>query len=247
MEKKQGVIIALLAVCVFFSVIIAAMYLTSDRTAPVITVDESKVKPYSAEQGEEVLKSYAKAVDAKDGDVSSSIVIENIYVMPDMTRAKVIFAARDHNNNVSKYSYMIAYEASQEEIEAKEQLTQAETTTAAEAETTTAADSSKNTSKTTEAEKTTAESEAETTAGGPKLVLSATEATVEAGNSFNVMKYISSITDDKDTEDTLSRRIIVNGTYSTSKSGTYTLDVYCTESMLLFRGFLLFICNLCIL
>lgn len=230
MKKKQGVIIALLAVCVFFSVIIAAMYLTSDRTAPVITVDESKVKPYSAEQGEEVLKSYAKAVDAKDGDVSSSIVIENIYVMPDMTRAKVIFAARDHNNNVSKYSYMIAYEASQEEIEAKEQLTQAETTTAAEAETTTAADSSKNTSKTTEAEKTTAESEAETTAGGPKLVLSATEATVEAGNSFNVMKYISSITDDKDTEDTLSRRIIVNGTYSTSKSGTYTLDVYCTDS-----------------
>lgn len=230
MEKKQGVIIALLAVCVFFSVIIAAMYLTSDRTAPVITVDESKVKPYSAEQGEEVLKSYAKAVDAKDGDVSSSIVIENIYVMPDMTRAKVIFAARDHNNNVSKYSYMIAYEASQEEIEAKEQLTQAETTTAAEAETTTAADSSKNTSKTTEAEKTTADSEAETTAGGPKLVLSATEATVEAGNSFNVMKYISSITDDKDTEDTLSRRIIVNGTYSTSKSGTYTLDVYCTDS-----------------
>ena len=230
MEKKQGVIIALLAVCVFFSVIIAAMYLTSDRTAPVITVDESKVKPYSAEQGEEVLKSYAKAVDAKDGDVSSSIVIENIYVMPDMTRAKVIFAARDHNNNVSKYSYMIAYEASQEEIEAKEQLTQAETTTAAEAETTTAADSSKNTSKTTEAEKTTAESEAETTAGGPKLVLSATEATVEAGTSFNVMKYISSITDDKDTEDTLSRRIIVNGTYSTSKSGTYTLDVYCTDS-----------------
>ena len=230
MEKKQGVIIALLAVCVFFSVIIAAMYLTSDRTAPVITVDESKVKPYSAEQGEEVLKSYAKAVDAKDGDVSSSIVIENIYVMPDMTRAKVIFAARDHNNNVSKYSYMIAYEASQEESEAKEQLTQAETTTAAEAETTTAADSSKNTSKTTEAEKTTADSEAETTAGGPKLVLSATEATVEAGNSFNVMKYISSITDDKDTEDTLSRRIIVNGTYSTSKSGTYTLDVYCTDS-----------------
>lgn len=110
------------------------MYLTSDRTAPVITVDESKVKPYSAEQGEEVLKSYAKAVDAKDGDVSSSIVIENIYIMPDMTRAKVIFAARDHNNNVSKYSYMIAYEASQEEIEAKEQLTQAETTTAAETE-----------------------------------------------------------------------------------------------------------------
>ena len=76
------------------------MYLTSDRTAPVITVDESKVRPYSAEQGEDVLKSYAKAVDAKDGDVSSSIVIENIYVMPDMTRQSD-FAARDHDNNVA--------------------------------------------------------------------------------------------------------------------------------------------------
>ncbi len=228
MEKKQGVIIALLAVCVFLSVIIAAMYLTSDRTAPVITVDESKVKPYSAEQGEDVLKSYAKAVDAKDGDVSSSIVIENIYIMPDMTKAKVIFAARDHDNNVAKYSYMIDYEASEEEIQEKEQLTQAETTTAADK--TTSADDTKNSSKTTEAEKTTAETDAETTAGGPKLVLSETEATIEAGNSFNVMKYITSITDDKDTEDALSRRIIVNGTYSTSKSGTYTLDVFCTDS-----------------
>lgn len=67
MEKKQGVIIALLAVCVFFSVIIAAMYLTSDRTAPVIY---GRMNPRSnripAEQGEEVLKSYAKAVDAKE-------------------------------------------------------------------------------------------------------------------------------------------------------------------------------------
>ena len=45
MEKKQGVIIALLAVCVFFSVIIAAMYLTSDITDTLITVEESKVRP----------------------------------------------------------------------------------------------------------------------------------------------------------------------------------------------------------
>ena len=56
MEKKQGVIIALLAVCVFFSVIIAAMYLTSDRTAPVITVDESKVKPYRQSRVKKCLK-----------------------------------------------------------------------------------------------------------------------------------------------------------------------------------------------
>ena len=93
MEKKQGVIIALLAVCVFFSVIIAAMYLTSDRTAPVITVDESKVRPYSAEQGEEVLKSYAKAVDAKDGShsmFSSGISFRNREGMQGVVRPNSI-------------------------------------------------------------------------------------------------------------------------------------------------------------
>ena len=56
MEKKQGVIIALLAVCVFFSVIIAAMYLTSDRTAPVITVDESKVRRIRQSRAKKCLK-----------------------------------------------------------------------------------------------------------------------------------------------------------------------------------------------
>lgn len=230
MEKKQGIIVVLLAVCVFFSVVIAVMYFAADRTAPVITVDEAKVKPYSAEQGEDVLKSYAKAVDEKDGDVSSSIVVENIYVMPDMTRAKIIYAARDKENNVAKCSYMIPYEASEDEIEQKEKMTQAETEPEDNKETVTAQIQSKAASKTTESEETAVQETAKE--GAPKLVLSETEVTVEAGAGFNIMKYVTDITDDEDTYDTLSRRIVVNGTYSTSKTGTYELDVYCTDSEL---------------
>ena len=227
MEKKQGIIVALMIVCVL-SIAVVMIYLSSDNDGPVITVNESKVVPYSAEQGEDVLKSYAKAIDAKDGDVSSNIIIESIYVMPDMTSAKVVYVARDYDNNITKYNYMIAYEASEEEIS-----NQAEgSTSEAEAETeATTEDVTKNTEQTTTADsKETATTEAVTKAGGPKLVLTETEATVAKGGSFNIMKYISTLTDDKDSSDVLSRRIIVNGSYTTAKSGDYTLDVYCTDS-----------------
>lgn len=229
MEKKQGIIIALMIVCIL-SVAVVMIYLNVDNNGPVITVDSSKVVPYSADQGEDVLKSYAKAVDEKDGDVSSSIIIENVYVMPDMEKAKVIYVARDHDNNVTKYNYVIAYEASDEEISGKAgtESTDAQTETESETETmsveqvTTTAANSKETTKST--------TEAVTKAGGPKLVLSESEATVAKGGSFNIMKYISSVSDDKDASDVLSRRIIIGGSYTTAKAGDYTLDVYCTDS-----------------
>ena len=45
-----------------------------------------------------------------------------------------------------------------------------------------------------------------------------------------VKEFIEEISDDKDTSAALSRRVITNGRYDTSKVGTYTIDVYCTDS-----------------
>lgn len=227
MKKSQGAIIALLIVCVLV-VISVVMYISGDRTVPVITIDESKVKPYAAAQGVDVLKSYVSAKDAKDGDVSGSIIVENIYLMPDLTRAKVVYVARDKSNNVAKYSYMIAYEATEEER--NRNVASSEETTVAEEETTQ--------SETTAAEKDTTKAGQTTTAaqktvasdGSPVITLSATSATIDKGDSFNVMRYVSSITDDKDTYDTLSKRVVVNGKYNTSVAGEYELELYCTDS-----------------
>lgn len=233
MEKKQGIIIALMIVCIL-SVAVVMIYLNADNNGPVITVDSSKVVPYSANQGEDVLKSYAKAVDEKDGDVSSSIIIENVYVMPDMTKAKVIYVAKDHDDNVTKYNYIIAYEASDEEINGNSETASTDSQTETESETTTksteqAATTTANSKETTKST-TVSVTEAVTKPGGPKLVLSETEATVAKDGGFNIMKYISSVSDDKDTSDVLSRRIIVGGSYTTAKTGNYTLDIYCTDS-----------------
>jgi hypothetical protein len=228
MKKNQEIIVALAVVCIL-SIVLAVIFLSSDREAPVITVDSSKVKPYSAEQDTDVLKAYAKAVDNKDGDVSSSILIENVYVMTDLEHAKVVYVARDSSGNIARYNYMIDYNASEEEIAKQKAMLEEETTADAEG-TSKSKETTKDSETTKETTKASSKTEAETAKGAPTLVMTDSEATVKKGSSFNISNYIDKITDDVDSSNTLSRRIVVNGTYSTSLIGTYTLDVYCTDT-----------------
>lgn len=164
----------------------------------------------------------------KDGDVSVNVIIENIYIASDYSKATVIYATRDNSGNVSKMSYIFDYNPTEEELELKNNNNQAEELTK------TSVQISKNmeNEKETSAEDTTENvtTEAVTVAGGPKLILDKTEDTISVGSTFNVMKYVSEITDDKDNSDSLSRRIITDGKYDTSKAGTYKIDVYCTDS-----------------
>lgn len=237
MKDKRLAIVGLLVTILLIGVIFA-FYFATDRKGPVITVDTAKVKPYSASQGADVLKSYAKAVDQADGDVSDTIIVENIYVMSDMNSAKVIYAARDKKNNITKLNYMIEYIPSDEEIQAKNRLTNEETETESTnsesvTETTAASQTgTQDTKKQTEANtKSTKESEEATTQeGAPKLVLSATEATINSGTTFYISKYVESITDDTDSMSDLAKRILIKGNYDTKKAGDYTFEVYCTDS-----------------
>lgn len=234
MKKNKNIIIALVAVCVL-AAIFMVIYLSEDREAPVLTINTSNIKAYSKEQGESVLKSYVKAVDKKDGDVSANVIVENIYISSDLSKATVIYAARDNSGNVSKISYIFDYKPTEEELEAKKENDNQEETTAQETEKaaqgSVKSSAELTSSSLTENTDTTDETtEAVTVAGGPKLVLEKTEDTISVGSTFNVMKYVSEITDDKDNSDSLSRRIITDGKYDTSKAGTYKIDVYCTDS-----------------
>ena len=234
MKKNKNIIIALVVVSVL-AAIFMVIYLSEDREAPVLTINTSNIKAYSKEQGESVLKSYVKAVDKKDGDVSANVIVENIYISSDLSKATVIYAARDNSGNVSKISYIFDYKPTEEELEAKKKDDNQEETTAQGTEkaaqgsvkSSTELTSSSLTENTDTTDETT---EAVTVAGGPKLVLEKTEDTISVGSKFNVMKYVSEITDDKDNSDSLSRRIITDGKYDTSKAGTYKIDVYCTDS-----------------
>ncbi len=233
MKKNQAVVVALIVLCALMAVFVV-VYLGEDREGPALTVDTSKVRPYSKDQSVDILKGYVKAVDKKDGDVSDSIIVEQIYVSSDLTKANIIYAARDHHNNITKLTYTIDYAASNEEIAARDATVQTEQETTKSAsnasdnkESTTKKETESSVTQKTSVEATT---EAETVAGGPKLVLTSTEDTIAVGSSFNIMKYVSEITDDKDSADVLSRRIVMDGTVNTAQKGTYNLEVYCTDT-----------------
>lgn len=231
MKKNKSVIVYLIIACIL-AVIFAIIYLGEDREAPVLTIDTSKIKPYSKAQGENVLKGYVKAVDKKDGDLSENVIVENIYMSSDLSKATVIYAARDNSGNVSKISYIFDYNATEEELEQLEENEETQTT----ADNTSSKDNKSVSTTTSQAENETSEANSEdetepvTVEGGPLLVFEKTEDTIKAGSAFNIIDYISEISDDKDTSAALSRRVITNGRYDTSKVGTYTIDVYCTDS-----------------
>lgn len=90
-----GIDIVLLGISLF-------LYLGKDRTAPVITFTEN---PASYEEGmdEALLLEGVMAVDAKDGDVSGSLLVEKV---TGTTGKEVIvtYVARDSANNVGKAS-----------------------------------------------------------------------------------------------------------------------------------------------
>ncbi len=70
MKKNKSVIVYLIIACIL-AVIFAIIYLGEDREAPVLTIDTSKIKPYSKAQGENVLKGYVSSSELAS-DVSFS-------------------------------------------------------------------------------------------------------------------------------------------------------------------------------
>ena len=79
------------------------------------------------------------------------------------------------------------------------------------------------------AEETSTERDTEA-ATAPVILLESDEVSVLKGSTFSATSYILKITDDKDTSANLMKRVTVNGTCDTSKTGDYTLQLSCTDS-----------------
>ena len=222
--KKNIVTIAIGIVGVLLVVVAVIVIANEDKTPPVImlNIPTGREIIYDSTQDRQTLIQYAKAVDGKDGDVSDSIVIEEIYLSSDLSTAKVIYAARDKSHNVAKISHDFKYVASQEEID---NLTLAqEKATSDLATLTLAANAAASAAASKAAENTTA------SPGKPVMTLSQNELTIAVGGTFNGTSYVKDITDDKDDKDSLFRRIIITGNYDTKTAGDYTLNYSCTDT-----------------
>lgn len=109
MKKKHIIYLILIAACVLvFFAYRGYENMASDNRAPKITVPEG-IAELSVNSGKAELLAGVKAADDKDGDVSSSLVVESILLTGEKGEAKVSIAAFDKSGNVSKAIREVIY------------------------------------------------------------------------------------------------------------------------------------------
>lgn len=100
-------ILTVLVTVVFLAVLITAKIKT-DKTIPVITVDDS-VLEVSVNATEEDLLKGVKAIDAKDGDISNRLLVESIGKFSEIGYCKITYAVSDLDNHVATATRKIHY------------------------------------------------------------------------------------------------------------------------------------------
>ena len=230
---KKGIVAGLVVLCLALGAGTAAVMATSDRKGPEIEIPSGTDVTYEEGSDTAALLEGVTAVDEKDGDVTDSLVIENIFPNDDYTSASVIYAAKDSHNNVSKVTRHVKYKAAAKKV----QETQAEEDPAPETDSSDAADAAPAAEEPQQNDiegvknETDAQMEIEALpAESPKLYLNTYETTVEAGSELDKISYIKEITDDADSQETLFAEIQVDGDVDTATPGDYTLTYHVTDS-----------------
>lgn len=235
---KKGILAGLIVLWLVLFAGTAAVMVTSDRKGPEIAVPSGADVTYEEGSDTALLLEGVTATDDRDGDVTDSVVIENIFPNDDRTGASVIYAAKDSHNNVTKVTRRVNYKAAGD-VTAPEENTEAEGSDAApaenaEAEGSDAAPAAEEAQQNdTEGVKNEANAKMEIEAlpsKSPRMYLNTYETTVKAGSELDKISYIKEITDDADSQETLFTEIQVDGEVDTATPGDYTLTYHVTDS-----------------
>ena len=222
---KKGILAGLIVLCLALFAGTAAVMVTGDRKGPEIAVPSGADVTYEEGSDTALLLEGVTATDDRDGDVTDSVIIENIFPNDDRTGASVIYAAKDSHNNVTKVTRRVNYKAAGDAA-APEENTETDGSDAAPAEN--AAQQND-----TEGVKNEANAKMEIEAlpsKSPRMYLNTYETTVKAGSELDKISYIKEITDDADSQKTLFAEIQVDGEVDTATPGDYTLTYHVTDS-----------------
>ena len=91
---KKGIVAGLIVLCVALGAGTAAVVVTDDRKGPEIELPADGDVTYEEGSDTAPLLEGVTATDEKDGDVTDSLVIENIFPNDDHTSASVVYAAK---------------------------------------------------------------------------------------------------------------------------------------------------------
>lgn len=180
-----------------------------DCSAPVITLVGKNNLIYREGDSYEKLLENMRVEDERDGDVTDSLRVSNIYVTS-MDRAMVVYVAKDHANNIAKMKREVRYE---KKVPVEENVY---TIKDIEGQI-----SKEGTVATTDATSQTESAQVQT---GPKIVMLQTEASIKIGETFNIYHYIQRAVDENGND--ILRSMHIDGTYDMTKAGVYELQLY---------------------
>ena len=232
---RKSIIALMVVISVGLVIVAAVMSLSKDRVAPEIIVSDQDVT-YEEGSGYDKLLDGVSAVDARDGDVSDTLLVEEIYPNDDGRTATVIYAARDKNNNIGKAKRSIKYKAenAKEEQETEESEKPKESKKSKESKESRESEPTAQSSEPEESSDEADESDEELPPENPRLTLSQEEITIEEGDSLEtseLLGYVKEISDDEDSSDELYQRIRIDkDDLDTSVSGTYTLTYFVVDT-----------------
>lgn len=226
---KQGSIIAGMYGAIGVLLLASGMVLASkDNKEPVIKIKEEIDVTYVKGADMSVLFEGVAAWDAEDKDVTDNLRIDKIIPDTSGNTATVIYVAYDNSNNVVKESRTVKYQEQPVVSDVPAISTGVEPGNEASGENT-AEGTAENTGNTFTDEDTQTSEEMVST-GAPVIKLKQKEVSIAKGASFAPLNYVEEIVDDKDDRSYMFRHIKVVGNYSNQQSGTYNIDIYCTDS-----------------
>ena len=186
-----------------------------DRTAPVISIEGKNNLSYAEGDDMDVLLKNVTAEDEKDGDVTESIRVSDIYETRN-GRAMVIYVAKDTSNNIAKLKREIYYVQKENSAEVELEQTEAEQTDDEQANMAQVETEQVNSSMET----------AQPT--GARVNMLQKEVTLKVGENFNILRYIQNAVDANGND--ISRSMHVEGNYDTNVAGVYELKIYAVDS-----------------
>lgn len=256
LEKRVLIILSILNVILITA--LTVFYIKTDRTAPVITVNDTMT--YSANTTEAEILSVASAMDKEDGDVTETLVVEKIVPNEEGKTAWITLGAKDESGNVVKQTVCVSYdsavgaeegetfqlvvgeaenmlEPAEEELQEVEESEEEITEEAEESEEAEEADEEDAEEEQAEEEAVdvrqdvaVAEAASEENSTRPVLEFSALEVKTALGYNPAWVTVISQLRDDKDTYEQLLGGITIIGDFDNNTPGSYDVNVITSDS-----------------
>ncbi len=237
----RRLLIAIMVIaCVGLGAGVFFIRMTSDRKGPEIKISEKKERIYTPGMKDKDILEGVTAVDDVDGDVSDSLIVENIYTRS-MDEVVAILVAKDNKNNVTKQEYVMSTQQNENvavgiELHAANEDGDKESENSSEEE---AAEESYVEEEVPEEVPLTPQEEAEQRElakldsldpAAPRFYLTTYYIEIPAGTGVEPLSYVKDIVDDADQTSDLYRVIRVDGGVDSSTPGTYQLVYTVTDS-----------------